>query len=47
MREKEKNKFCAVDVQKEIDKNCKECFDILQNNEKHLQKFKEIYKEQF
>jgi hypothetical protein len=44
---KEKYNFYTDNVQEEIDKNRIECLDILEHNEKHLQKFKKIYKEQF
>ena len=47
MKEINKNNFCTGDVQKEIEKNRNDCLDILQNNKKHMQKFKEIYKEKF
>jgi hypothetical protein len=43
----DKYNFYPEEIQEEIEKNCKECFDILRNNEKHLQKFKEIYKKKF
>jgi hypothetical protein len=47
MKEINKNTFYSDNVQKEIEENRNECIDILQNNKKHMQKFKEIYKEQF
>ena len=46
MKKNNNDNFYTDNIQEEIDKYSNKCFDVLKHNER-IQKFKEIYKEEF